>query len=73
MSDQLITSVVTLATAVIGVAIIAVILSKKSATADVLKSGGSAFASVLNAALSPINGNTSFSGASTSLSLPSFY
>lgn len=56
MSDQLITSVVTVLTAIIGVAIIAVLVSKNSATASVLKAGGGAFSDILGSALRPVTG-----------------
>ena len=54
MSDQLITSVVTVLTAIIGVAIIATLVSKNANTAGVLTAGGSAFSSMLSTALSPV-------------------
>ena len=43
-------------TAVIGVAILAVIVSKNAQTAGVLQAGGSAFAAILNAAEAPVSG-----------------
>ena len=42
--------------AVIGVAILAVIVSKNAQTAGVLQAGGSAFAAILNAAEAPVSG-----------------
>lgn len=45
--------------AVIGVAIIAVLVSQRSQTAQVLTAGGSAFSGVLGAALSPVTGSGS--------------
>ena len=47
-------TIVTILTAVIGVAIIATLVSKKSNTAGVLTAGGNAFSNILNSALSPI-------------------
>lgn len=41
-------------TAITGVALVAVIVSKKSATSDVLSSLGNAYASALREAVSPI-------------------
>jgi hypothetical protein len=68
MSDQLITSIVTVLTAIIGVAIIAVLVSKQANTAGVIQSGGSAFSSALATAVSPITGGSGmglgFGGAS---------
>jgi hypothetical protein len=56
MSDQLITSVVTVLTAIVGVAIIAVLVSKNADTANVITSGGNAFGSILGVAISPVAG-----------------
>ena len=44
-------------TAVIGLAVIAVILSQKSNTTGVLQSGGSAIATLIQAATGPVTGN----------------
>jgi hypothetical protein len=62
MSDSLVNSVFTVLAAIIGVAIIAVIVSNKSNTAGVLSAGGSAFSSILGAAVNP--------GGQTNLSSP---
>lgn len=56
MSETLITSIVTVLTAIIGVAILAVLVSKQSQTSTVIKSASSGFATDLAAALSPISG-----------------
>lgn len=53
MSDSLINSVFTVIAAIIGVAIIAVLVSKNSATSNVISAGGSAFSSILGAAVNP--------------------
>lgn len=58
MSDQLITSVVTVLTAIIGVAIIAVLVSQKANTSGVITASGNAFTGALNAAISPITGSS---------------
>lgn len=58
LTEQLITSVVTVATAIIGVAIIAVLVSRSSQTGTVLTSAGNALATDLRAALSPVAGGT---------------
>jgi hypothetical protein len=47
-------SIVTVITAIIGVAIIAVLVSNQAQTGQVLTSAGTAFSSVLGAALSPV-------------------
>lgn len=65
MSDQLFTSIVSIATAITGVAILAVLVSKNSDTSNVIKSAGNAFSGALSVAVSPVvggNGFTSFNG-----------
>jgi hypothetical protein len=57
MDNQLFTSIVSILTAVVGVAILATIVSKNSNTAGVLTAGGSAFSNILGTALSPVTGN----------------
>jgi hypothetical protein len=47
-------AIVAMATAIVGVAIIAVIVSKRSNTADVIKAAGSAYGDILRVAVSPI-------------------
>jgi uncharacterized membrane protein YbjE (DUF340 family) len=68
MSDQLISSVVTVLTAVIGVAIIAVLVSKNANTSGVITAGGSAFSGALGTALSPVTGGGGFGSFSNGLS-----
>jgi hypothetical protein len=48
--------VVTVAVAIVGVAILAVLVSKNSNTAQVIKSAGDAFTGALSVAVSPITG-----------------
>ena len=63
MGDQFFSSIVTVATAIVGVAIIAVIVSQRSQTSQVITSAGSAFAQDIAAAVSPVTGGSSgFSG-----------
>lgn len=62
MSDQLITSVVTILTAIIGVAIIAVLVSKNANTTAVIGAGASGFSTALGTALAPVTGQTGFGG-----------
>jgi membrane DNA delivery protein len=72
MSEQLITSVVTVATAIIGVAIIAVLVSKNANTTGVIQAASSGFSQSLGTALSPVTGGGgfgSFSGGGAGLSL----
>jgi hypothetical protein len=60
MSEQLITSVVTVMTAIIGVAIIAVLVSKNANTVGVIGAGSQGFSSMLGTALSPVTGGGGF-------------
>lgn len=59
MGDNLISSVVTVLTAVIGLAIIAVLVSKNANTAGVLGAGSSGFSRILAAAEAPVTGSAS--------------
>lgn len=50
--------IVTIAVAIVGVAILAVLVSQKSNTAGVLAAAGSAFSNSLSAATGPVTGST---------------
>ena len=65
MGERATTGLVAILTAIIGVAIIAVLVSKQAQTASVLTAGGTAFGSILKAAVSPV---TSSSGLGSGLS-----
>lgn len=56
MGENVITAVVTVLTAIIGVAIVAVLVSKQADTGNVLTAGGNAFANILKTAVSPVTG-----------------
>ncbi len=58
--NQLVNGVLVVLTAIIGVAILAVIVSKNSNTTGVLSAGSQAFSGALGTALSPITGASSF-------------
>lgn len=62
--NQLLGGVVTILMAIIGVAILAVLVSKNSNTTAVLQAGSQAFSGSLGTALSPITGSSTF-GMST--------
>jgi hypothetical protein len=62
MSDSIVTSIVTVLMAIVGVAIIAVLVSRNAQTSQVLQAGGGAFSSILGTALSPVTGGGSFTG-----------
>lgn len=50
--------IVTVAVAITGVAILAVLVSKKSNTANVIQAAASGFANSLGVAVSPVTGNS---------------
>lgn len=62
------TGIVTILVAVIGVAMLATLVSKNAQTSNVLKAGGNAFSDILRAATSPVGGG----GGLSMPSLPSF-
>lgn len=68
MTDQIFSSVVTIATAIVGVAILAVLVSKQADTANVIGAATSGFANDLRAAVSPVVGGGfgSFAGGGVS-------
>jgi hypothetical protein len=69
MSEQLLSSVTTVLLAIVGVAIIAVLVSKNANTTGVISAGGSAFSTDLGTALSPVTGGSfgSFTNMNASL------
>lgn len=64
MGDNVISGVVTIATAIVGIAIIAVLVSKNAQTGNVIQSATSGFASDISAAVSPITGGGGLGGFS---------
>jgi PRD1 phage membrane DNA delivery len=66
VTENLVSGVVTVLLAIIGVAIIAVLVSQRAQTPQVLSAAGGAFSSTLGAALTPIVGS-GFSGPAGSL------
>ncbi len=56
MGEHLIQSLTVVATAIVGVAIIAVLVSKNAQTGSVITSAGTAFANDLTAAVAPVSG-----------------
>lgn len=58
--------IATIATAIIGVAILAVLVSKNAQTPAVIKAAGNAFSGALNAATGPVTGGATsgFGGGS---------
>lgn len=60
MTDSLVSSVTTVLLAIVGVAIIAVLVSRNANTVGVIGAGGSAFSQSLGTALSPITQSSGF-------------
>jgi PRD1 phage membrane DNA delivery len=56
MTDRIFADIMTIATAIVGLAIIAVIVSKQADTANVITQGGKAFGNVIKEAVSPVSG-----------------
>jgi hypothetical protein len=57
MSDELFRSIFTVATAIVGVAIIAVLVSRNAKTSEVISSAGNSFARAISAATAPVTGS----------------
>jgi len=76
MGDSLITAVVTVLMAIVGVAIIAVLVSKNANTTGVISAGASGFSQSLSTALSPVTGSGggfgSFTGGGAGFNVPQF-
>ena len=62
MGNKLIESLTAVAVAIVGVAIISVLVGGNSQTANVIKSAGTAFSGVLKAAVSPVSSGGGLSG-----------
>ena len=56
MNDEIVRGIVTIATAIIGVAILSVIVSRNANTQGVISAAGTSFAQALGAAVSPVTG-----------------
>lgn len=67
MSSELINSLVVIATAIVGVAILAVLVSRNAQTPAVIKAAGNAFSTSLQAAVSPVTGSVGSLGADLTL------
>lgn len=60
--DKLTESIVTIAVAIIGLATLAVIVSRNANTTGVINSAGNAFSRSLATAISPVTGGSGFGG-----------
>jgi membrane DNA delivery protein len=58
-------AVVSVIAAVIGLAMVAVLVSKSANTSSVISSAGSALSSIIGSAVSPVTGSTSTFGSSS--------
>ncbi|MDR3562357.1 MAG: hypothetical protein P4N59_13130 [Negativicutes bacterium] len=57
MSDELMRSLTSIAVAIVGLAVLAVIVSKNANTSAVIQASGSAFSNAIATAQSPVTGN----------------
>lgn len=64
MGEQAISGLITVATAIIGVAIIATLVSRNAQTANILGAAGSALSRGISAATAPVTGASGFTGLS---------
>lgn len=67
--NSLWSGIVTIAVAIIGVAIVAVIVSRNAQTPQVISSAGNAFAKALSAATGPVSGGMGSFGISPGLGM----
>lgn len=65
--DQLTSAIVTIAVAIVGVATLAVLVSKNANTSAVISSAGTAFSGALSAATGPVTGASIGGGFSGSV------
>lgn len=61
MTDNLFNSLVTIAVAIVGVATLAVLVSKNAQTPQVIQAAGAAFANGIGAAVAPVSGGFGYS------------
>lgn len=72
MSDNLITALVSIVVAIIGLAALSVVLSPKASTSQVIGAGSQGLATDISAAVSPVSGGGLGTMPSLNLSTPSF-
>lgn len=72
MGDTVVTSVVSIALAIIGIAALAVIVSRNAQTTQVIGAAGGAFSNSLSTALSPLNSGGALSSLTGGGSAGSF-
>ena len=62
MNSELVTAIVSIATAVLGLAALSVILSPKAKTSAVISSAGQSFGGLISVATSPVTGSANMGG-----------
>ena len=72
MGRELFEPVVTIFAGIIGIAIIAVLVSQKSNTAGVFAAAGGAFSNAVSAAVSPVTGNSAAPNVNAGASMGGF-
>ena len=65
MGENLVTGLITVATAIVSLAVLATLVSKQANTAGVINAAGNALGNSITAAVAPVTGN-SFRGSSLS-------
>ena len=73
MGDKVITSIVSILVAIIGVAIVAVLVSRQAQTSSVIGAGGKAFSQILGAAVSPVSGGGGYGAGLSQTSLSPYF
>jgi len=73
MGHQLITALSAIATALIGLAIISVLVSSNAKTKDVISAAGGAFTDIIKATVAPVTGGSTglFTGNNVNVTVPS--
>lgn len=64
MGEKAISALIGIVTGVVGITILAVIVSNQSNTSGVLTAAGNAFSGILKAAVAPVSGNSGGLGSS---------
>lgn len=67
MTDSFVSAGVSVALAIVGLAIVAVVISNNAKTSSVIGQGGKSFAQAIACAVSPITGNPCGGGSLTSV------
>lgn len=70
--NQAVEAIVTVATAIVGIAIIAVLVSQRANTSNVIKSAGGAFSSAISAATAPVTGGSGYNFTGAAPGYPSY-